>query len=450
MAEGRWKEDLVTPHIGRVRGFFGVNEPIVGRSRMLVYDSVTVPTTLHNNEPSKPESSTPANAGCDNVSQQLRNLIGELGSQIGDSIATWLLTNQTSALLGSASSSEQQPSRTMPLSQSLDLSKLNLVVKADIKELQMFRGDGSDKCTILEWIEQMEMYLSKKGCDKFDSVEEVLNHLCSRAKSIVRVKLKSSPATVLCPEVVYEVLRRYVSESPGSCQPLADFYAMQPKPNEHPVDYWIRLKEAAELADAHLQRCGGKMENMSSEIAMMFIRNCPNPDLSTVFRCKPVSKWSAEEVQEAIDEHERDFKSWKLVPSAPKVAVNQAIVAEKPVSTQVAVGSESMGVTSVVCTVGPHPRTSEAAGLGTLEHVLKMLERVLEHTTVPASEPKPRTSSWYRASPCEVCGDRSHSIRSHCMREKRCLHCLEFQHQRKQCHRVVGQGRAQTSDNRGN
>ncbi len=46
------------------------------------------------------------------------------------------------------------------------------------------------------------------------------------------------------------------------------------------------------------------MENMSVEVAMMFIRNCPNSDLSSVFKCKPISKWSAMEVQEAIDEHQ--------------------------------------------------------------------------------------------------------------------------------------------------
>ncbi|XP_047668546.1 uncharacterized protein LOC125141051 [Tachysurus fulvidraco] len=303
MAEGGLSEDLVTPRIGRGRGLFGVSEPVVGKPRILFYDSATDPTLL-NNESIEPNSSTPANAGPDNVTQQLRDLIGELGSQIGDSIVTRLSSNQT--LPGPVPSFERQPSTTLPLCTSLDLSKLNLIVKADIKEPQMFRGDGGDKCSILEWIEQMNMYLSKRGCGKVDGVEEMLNHLCGRAKSIVKVKLKNSPVAVLSPEVVYGVLQRYFSESPGSCQPLADFYATQPKLNEHPVDYWVRLNEAAELADVHLQRCGSKMANMSSEIAMMFIRNCPNPDLSNVFRCKPISKWSVEEVQEAIDEHERD------------------------------------------------------------------------------------------------------------------------------------------------
>lgn len=446
MAEGGWNEDLMTPHIGRGRGLLGVGEPVVGVPRVLTYDSVAASVRPHTDGINKPTSSTPANAGSETVTQQLRDLIGELGTQIGDSIVSRLLTNQNSALPDSASSFEQKSSGAIPLSTSFDLSKLNLIVKADIREPQMFRGDGSDKCSILEWIEQMEVYLSKKGCDKADSVEEILNHLCGRAKSIVKVKLKSSPAAVLCPEFVYEVLRRYFSESPGSCQPLADFYATQPRKIERPVDYWVRLNEAAELADAHLKRCGGKMENMSSEVAMMFIRNCPNSDLSSVFRCKPISKWSAEEVQEAIDEYERDCKSWKPVPPVPKVVSNQAVVTERAVGTQVAIGGESVGVTSPACITGPHTKANEVSESGTLERVLKMLERVLERTTLPASEPKPRVSPWYRASPCEVCGDRSHSTRSHCMKEKRCLACLEIGHQRRACHKVVGQAVAQSPD----
>lgn len=449
MAEGGWNEDLVTPHIGRGRGFFGVPEPVVGKPRVLVYDSATI-SGMSNNESNKPKSSTPANVGCDSVTQQLRDLIGELGNQIGDSIVSRLLTSQNSLLPDSSPSVEQQLSGSIPLSTSLDLSKLNLIVKTDIREPQMFRGDGSDKCSILEWIEQMNVYLAKKGCNKADSVEEILNHLCGRAKSIVKVKLKSSPVVVLCPEVVYEVLRRYFSESPGSCQPLADFYATQPKKSERPVDYWVRLNEAAELADTHLKRYGGKMENMSSEVSMMFIRNCPNSDLSSVFRCKPISKWSAEEVQEAIDEYERDCKSWKPVSPVPKVVVNQAVVTEKAVGNQVAIGSESVGATSPECITGVHTKPNEVNDSGTLERVLKMLERVLERTTLPVSETKPRTSPWYRASPCAVCGDRSHSTHSHCMKEKRCLDCFEFGHQRRQCHRVVARGVAQTSDDQGN
>lgn len=42
MAEGGWNEDLVTLHVGRGRGFFWVPEPVVGKPRVLVFDSATI------------------------------------------------------------------------------------------------------------------------------------------------------------------------------------------------------------------------------------------------------------------------------------------------------------------------------------------------------------------------------------------------------------------------
>lgn len=77
----------MTPQIGSVRGIFGVPESVVGKTYVLVYDSVTAPTTSHSKS-SNSKSSTPVNACPDNVTQYLLNLIGELGNQIGDSIVS--------------------------------------------------------------------------------------------------------------------------------------------------------------------------------------------------------------------------------------------------------------------------------------------------------------------------------------------------------------------------
>ena len=72
------------------------------------------------------------------------------------------------------------------------------------------------------------------------------------------------------------------------------------------MDYWVRLNTAAEQADHHLKMQGRELEITSAEISMMFIRNCNDPELASVFKGKPVGRWTAMEVQEAIDEYQRE------------------------------------------------------------------------------------------------------------------------------------------------
>ena len=85
-----------------------------------------------------------------------------------------------------------------------------------------------------------------------------------KAKTIVKVGSGSIPDNAVQTETIYEILRRYFSESPASCFPLADFYATQPSVGENPVDYWVRLNTAADQADRHLKMQGRKFENMSA------------------------------------------------------------------------------------------------------------------------------------------------------------------------------------------
>lgn len=44
---------------------------------------------------------------------------------------------------------------------------------------------------------------------------------------------------------------------------------------------------------------------------MIFIRNCSNSDLASMFKPKPISKWSAKEAQEAIDEHQLEHSHFR-------------------------------------------------------------------------------------------------------------------------------------------
>lgn len=241
---------------------------------------------------------------------QITELLEELGSQIGDSILDRLLADRNPHVVHKADPSAVKSELA---STTLDLSKLNLVVRSDKRAPPIFRGDGTDKIAVQEWIELMEIYLEKCDCPKAEHSSEIQNYLLGRAKNIVKVGLKSSssPDKVVTAEVIYEILLRYFSDSSESCLPLADFYSTLPFVRESPVDYWVRLNNAAEIADKHLLKQGSQMNNISQEVAMMFIRNCPDTGLSNVFKYKPATKWSFAEVQEAIDEHQRELRTKK-------------------------------------------------------------------------------------------------------------------------------------------
>lgn len=249
-----------------------------------------------------------------------------------------------------------------------------------------------------------------------------------RAKKIMKVGLKSSltPDNGVQPDMIYDILRRYFSESPASCLPLADFYATQPSAGENPVDYWVRLNTAAEQADRHLKKQDRKLENMSAEISMMFIRNCNHPELSSVFKSKPMSRWTSTEVQEAIDEYQRECLSKKSGGVKPLQVTAAAAYSKPDVREEVNACVPSFP--------GPS-RPSEPSGVegGAFERVLCMLERVLEKTNRTSPPGVTQPGQWVCVTPCRVCGDTAHSTRSHCMREKRCLACFEVGHQRREC-----------------
>lgn len=287
------------------------------------------PDDIDDIPPLGPQFSTPLV----DTTQQLRDLIGELGSQIGESIASRLLASQfplTSTQMPPATQAKNEAPET-----TLDLSRMSLVVRSDIKEPPMFHGDGEDKYSMQEWIDMMEVYLQKRSLSAHEQKDKILSHLLGKAKSIVKVGLKSSSTSgaAVTAEIIYGILRRYFSKSPGSCLPLADFYATQPKPKETPVDYWVRLNTAAETADRHLKLQGGKMDNIDAEIAMMFIRNCPDPSLACGFKSKPITKWSLTEVQEAIDEHQRESQVNKSNTNTAKKHVLQVATAVTAVNS---------------------------------------------------------------------------------------------------------------------
>lgn len=168
----------------------------------------------------------------------------------------------------------------------------------------------------------------------------------------------------------------------------------------------------------------------------MFIGNFPDAELTSVFRYKPITKWTFAEVQEAIDERQRELRTKNAASFTRKNHTFQ--VATAAISQAEIVQGDSTSVNASepeAITETTHAATNDT---GALEWVLNMLERVLERTSPQVAPPfRPHSSCWSCPSLCRVCGKKAHSTWSHCMSEKRCLNCFEVSHQHRNCPRIV-------------
>ncbi len=94
----------------------------------------------------------------------------------------------------------------------------------------------------------MRSYLKKKACSSTEQVEEAVNRLMGRARDVTRVWMHSN-TNVTDVTVIFSILRQHFGDTAYSDLLLADFYANTPYVNEGPLDYWIRLNKAAEVAE---------------------------------------------------------------------------------------------------------------------------------------------------------------------------------------------------------
>lgn len=114
----------------------------------------------------------------------------------------------------------------------------------------------------------MQVYLQKRNVKFTEQADEIISRLMGRAKDIVKVALRSNPALDCTnhPEIIYSILKQHFSEVSYSSLPLADFYSTLPKHSENPVDYWLRLNKATDIADKCLRGQGRGMDNLNSEV----------------------------------------------------------------------------------------------------------------------------------------------------------------------------------------
>lgn len=208
---------------------------------------------------------------------------------------------------------------------------------------------------------------------------------------------------------------------------------MRPYPREGAWDYWIRLNKAADVAEQSLRWEGRTLDNRSKELAVMFIRNCPDRELAFVFKSKPVQSWTASEVQEQLDELLRERK-----------LTNQAV---KQFTT--VVSEPEVDVT-------PLPSKSEqGAGVNyenALDKVLTLLEKALVCNTQSVRGPWPKQTG-PRIRECRVCQSSEHSTTAHCRMYNLCFKCFAAGHVSYNCNKTtsrVGSGRRDEVTPQGN
>lgn len=369
----------------------------------------------------------------DKTERLLAGMASKIGLSIGESIASCIESRLAHGMgpngAGSVGSAVS------------DSSLMNVVVRSEIKEPDSFKGDGYDTHTVQEWEAVMVAYMRKKGIPLADQAEEVLSKLVGRAREVVRVAIRSKPSLSLSggPDPVFEILKQHFSDTVSSGMPLADFYATLPSSGEHPFDYWLRLNRAMELTEDCLRRQNKTFDNLTRDLTAMFIRHCPDPELSLIFKCKPLQQWTVAAVHERLVEHSRDQRQ------TSQLRLHTTITSQRQ-----KVGAH---VTPDNKFVMAPPASAPAPTLGQqaegsadrLDRIIAMLERVLEQQPQQAgllNRTDARTGKGQAAKakslgPCEICGDAGHTTRYHCRANRLCFACFTAGHTRAECPRAM-------------
>ncbi|KAK0152268.1 hypothetical protein N1851_006318 [Merluccius polli] len=347
-------------------------------------------------------------------------------------------------------------------------------VTVHVKELKFFRGDSSDKYPVQDWIDLTKTYLRKQRCPVDEQAEEIMGKLMGKAKDVVKVALRSDTTLDVKqhPELIYDILLQYFSDS-SSCLPLADFYSTLPRPGEGPVDYWLRVNRAAELAADSLRRQGRRMENQSEEVARMFVKYCRDPDLSSIFKCKPIREWSARDIQLRIDDHQRELRASGRDRGDVQVKSHAATLADmqpnaalysQPMPEQCPTPCATLSPTaaaSPVCQAQHFPpitpqsrnyspcqsqcppscssmpavlQNSHETEDRILSRMMAMLEQMMGKVQGRGGTPRGgRFQGGLCEKACRVCNDSKHTTVTHCRSERLCFACFAPGHTRTEC-----------------
>lgn len=356
--------------------------------------------------------------------------VKQLSSDISQSIKASLFSSSQLPTSTSVNDCQRCSQVTQCGTTIIDASKMNLVLKSG-REPPYFRGDSSDKCSVFEWEELMRAYLEKGNYSGLERIDEIINKLMGRARDVIQIWLRNSASVSRTGDVdmVFRVLKQHFGGVISTGLPMADFYATKPYHNEGPFDYWIRLNKAADLAEQHLKSEGRTLQNRDMELAVMFIRNCPDKGLSMMFLSKPQREWTAAEVQDRLDEFVRDRKVYECQLSQQTVS---------PVIPDV--GGTPPGRTQV--SVEPNNPTCDS---NTMDRMLNMLEKALTCNAQSSKAVVHRKPNVKRPQVCRVCQSLDHSTVAHCRLHKLCFTCYLPGHTRDMCEMSASQVRPNSS-----
>ncbi|XP_061887949.1 uncharacterized protein LOC133638923 isoform X2 [Entelurus aequoreus] len=480
-------DKFITPVLSRGRGILcseSTNSREVGRSSITA-DGCTnkglgrglLFTPVDESMRETPHTSTP-NSDVDAI-HHLTDMVGQLGAQIGESIVEKLMfIHNTAGVVNMQSDCQSSPAvqNTHNGVSKHDLQHLTVQVKSD-KDLQTFRGDNTDRYSVQDWIVMTKTFLKRHNVIVDDQTEEILNHLMGKARDVVQIALRSDPGLNVRqrPELIYNILLQYFSDAP-SCLPLADFYATLPKHRENPVDYWIRLNKAADLALEGLHRQGKRAENMYDEVALMFVKHCPDPELSCILKCKPLHEWTSRDVQQRIDDYQGESRANRRAAGTAQLKSHITAVASEqagPPSVSLPVSEEcrapvpsplfpqaqrhvycspltppmsasvpnehqrSPSLTPATAVVQNLQQTEERLLTRMVDMFQMMMDKMqrgdTDHQSQGGRFQRATRGRRPREAACRICDDPRHTTISHCMSDRLCFTCFAPGHTKLNC-----------------
>ena len=369
-----------------------------------------------------PTLSCVPNAGDPAMGVLISNIAQQVGQEIRDQLS--------SAGVGGASGARVQygADQTAGEPTYVNLTGARLVMQADVKEPPVFRGDGSDKFTVDDWQEMMEVYLQRRAVPLSEQHTEVMCRLMGKARDVVKITLRSSVGleTQSDPKQIFDVLKRHFGGYSSSAMPMADFYNTIPVAGETQMAYWLRLNKAADAAAEALERSGRRTHDPCQELPMMFVKYCPDPALSAVYKFKAPQQWTAGEIQEHLDRHHIEMGT----PHTRHVGIHTQAPAFNGSDAQ----QDRNGNMEKESGVMEKSRCDE----GCMEMLVNILDRVLsqnKQTNRPINTQTHGPGAPYQmqAQLCKVCKSAEHTTTGHCRKERLCLSCFQPNHLIRNC-----------------